>query len=78
MQQLEDSKCQRERDGFVSSQRLVTAPVEAAGNEHLPQDRVRAEEQGKDQSQAINREKRNRGDTDPCKLHDGKMIHNTA
>lgn len=52
------------------------APGEAAGNE-LHQASVRAEEQGKDQSQAINRGRRNRGDTDPCKLHDGKMIANT-
>lgn len=50
----------------------------AAANEQVPQARVRAEEQGKDQSTAINRGRRNRGDTDPCKLQDGKTISNTA
>lgn len=62
----------------VSSQRLVTAPGEAAGTEQVPQARVRAEEQGTDQSKAINRARRNRGDADTCKLHDGKTIPNTA
>lgn len=77
-QRLEESEHQRELDGFVFSQRLFTASGAAAANEQVPQARVRAEEQGKDQSTAINRGRRNRGDTDPCKLQDGKTIPNTA
>lgn len=65
--------------GWVRLQsKFFTASGAAAANEQVPQARVRAEEQGKDQSTAINRGRRNRGDTDPCKLQDGKTIPNTA
>lgn len=77
-QQLEQSKCRREWDGLLSRERLVTAPGEAAGNEQVPQARVRAEERGKDQSEAINRGRKNPGGHRPCNLHSGKMSPNAA
>lgn len=62
----------RDWDGFLPCDRLVTAPGEAAGNEQVPQARVRAEERGKDQGEAINRGRKNPGDTDPARYTMGR------